>query len=81
MIRDYAVSNSQDNLTFSRELSNEERKHIHEVSRRHGLKSKSYGQGAQRFLVVSRKMNKNDLIHQLRQGAQVGSYTVVLPDQ
>lgn len=81
MIRDYAVSNSQDNLTFSRELSNEERKHIHEVARRHGLKSKSYGHGTQRFLVVSRKMNKNDLIHQLRQGGQVGSYTVVLPDQ
>ncbi|XP_056395788.1 NF-kappa-B-repressing factor isoform X2 [Hyla sarda] len=81
MIRNYAVSNSQEDLTFSRELSNEERKNIHQLAQRYGLKSKSYGQGNLRFLVVSRKRNREDLIHQLRQEGQVGSYALVLPDQ
>ncbi|XP_040262181.1 NF-kappa-B-repressing factor [Bufo bufo] len=81
IVRNYAVSNSQDDLTFSRELSNEERKHIHMVAQRYGLKSKSYGQAAKRFLVVSRKRNRQDLIHQLRQEGQVGSYALVLPNQ
>ncbi|XP_066437850.1 NF-kappa-B-repressing factor isoform X2 [Eleutherodactylus coqui] len=81
IIKNYAFSNSQEDLTFSRELSNEERKHIHQMAQKFGLKSKSYGSGTQRFLVVSRKMNRKDLLHQLRQEGQVGSYTLQLPNE
>ncbi|XP_069798952.1 NF-kappa-B-repressing factor [Dendropsophus ebraccatus] len=81
IIGNYAGSDSQDDLKFSRELSNEERKHIHQIAQKYGLKSKSYGQGNQRFLVVSRKRNREDLIYQLRQEGQVGSYALVMPNQ
>ncbi|KAM4021126.1 NF-kappa-B-repressing factor [Anomaloglossus baeobatrachus] len=81
MIRDYAWSDNQEDLTFSNELSNEERKQIHETVRRYGLKSKSYGKGTQRFLVVSRKREQTDLINQLRQEGQVGYYALVQPNQ
>ncbi|KAM4664238.1 NF-kappa-B-repressing factor [Discoglossus pictus] len=81
IIRNYAASHSQDDLTFSRELTNDERKYIHQISQKYGLKSKSHGQGTERFLVVSRKRNRQELIDQLRQGGQVGSYALVMPRQ
>ncbi|KAM4696095.1 NF-kappa-B-repressing factor [Rhinophrynus dorsalis] len=81
IIRNYAASYNQDDLTFSRELTNEERKHIHQIAQKYRLKSKSHGQGNERFLVVSRKRSKDDLIHQLRQEGQVGSYALVMPQQ
>ncbi|XP_075691970.1 NF-kappa-B-repressing factor [Rhinoderma darwinii] len=81
MIRNYASSGNPDDLTFSIELNNEERKYIHLLSKRFGLKSKSYGQGTKRFLVVSRKRKVEDLLHQLRQEGQVGSYALILPNQ
>ncbi|XP_068107193.1 NF-kappa-B-repressing factor [Hyperolius riggenbachi] len=79
IIRNYAASTNQDDLTFSRELTNEERKQIHQMAQKYGLKSKSHGQGVQRFLVVSRKRNREDLIHQLKQEGQVGSYALLMP--
>ncbi|XP_077141299.1 NF-kappa-B-repressing factor [Ranitomeya variabilis] len=81
IIRDYALSDNQEDLTFCKELKNEERKQIHKTVRKYGLKSKSYGRRGQRFLVVSRKREQMDLIHQLRQEGQVGYYELVLPDQ
>ncbi|XP_069468809.1 NF-kappa-B-repressing factor [Ambystoma mexicanum] len=79
MIRNYAFSYSQENLTFSNELTNDERKQIHQVAQRYGLKSKSHGQGASRFLVVSRKRRREDLIDELKQVGQVAGYQLVLP--
>ncbi|XP_075040390.1 NF-kappa-B-repressing factor [Mixophyes fleayi] len=79
IIRNYAASYNQDDLTFSRELTNEERKNIHQIAQKYGLRSKSYGQGKKRFLVVSRKRNRQDLLHQLREEGQVGSYALVMP--
>ncbi|XP_072287149.1 NF-kappa-B-repressing factor [Pyxicephalus adspersus] len=80
MIRNYASSCNQDDLMFSRELTNEERKYIHQIAQKYGLKSKSHGQGTERFLVVSRKRNRQELIHQLKQEGQVGSYALVMPE-
>ncbi|KAL4648298.1 NF-kappa-B-repressing factor-like [Arapaima gigas] len=79
IIRSYASSERQDELCFSSELSNDERKQIHQMSQKYGLRSKSYGQGAQRFLVVSRKVQKEQLIGQLLQEGQVGRYELVKP--
>ncbi|KAM9326534.1 NF-kappa-B-repressing factor [Gastrophryne carolinensis] len=81
MIRNYAWSYSKDELTFSKELSNEERKLIHQLAHKYGLKSRSHGKGAQRFLVVSRKMNTQDLINTLKQEGTFGSYALVMPQQ
>ncbi|KAJ8255115.1 hypothetical protein GJAV_G00201080 [Gymnothorax javanicus] len=79
IIRNYASSDRQDDLRFSTELNNDERKQIHQVSQKYGLRSKSYGQGRQRFLVVSRKVHKDQLIGQLLQEGQVGRYELVKP--
>lgn len=79
IIRNYAVSDRNDDLRFSTELNNDERKQIHQVSQKYGLRSKSYGQGKQRFLIVSRKVHKDQLIGQLLQEGQVGRYELVKP--
>uniref|UniRef100_A0A1A8SAW7 NF-kappa B repressing factor n=1 Tax=Nothobranchius rachovii TaxID=451742 RepID=A0A1A8SAW7_9TELE len=79
IIRNYASSDRTDDLRFSNELTNDERKQIHQVSQKYGLRSKSYGQGWQRFLVVSRKVHKDQLIGQLLQEGQVGRYELVKP--
>ncbi|KTG35911.1 hypothetical protein cypCar_00008241 [Cyprinus carpio] len=79
IIHNYASSDRQDDLRFSTELNNEERRQIHQVSQRYGLRSKSYGQGRQRFLVVSRRVQKEQLIGQLLQEGQVGRYELVKP--
>ncbi|KAM3612393.1 uncharacterized protein V6R79_007945 [Siganus canaliculatus] len=79
IIRNYATSDRQDDLRFSTELTNDERKQIHQMSQKYGLRSKSYGQGRQRFLVVSRRVHKDQLIGQLLQEGQVGRYELVKP--
>nr|XP_046180472.1 NF-kappa-B-repressing factor-like isoform X1 [Oncorhynchus gorbuscha] len=79
IIRNYASSDRQDDLRFSTELNNDERKQIHQISQKYGLRSKSYGQGRLRFLIVSRKVHKDQLIGQLLQEGQVGRYELVKP--
>ncbi|XP_062331905.1 NF-kappa-B-repressing factor isoform X2 [Osmerus eperlanus] len=79
IIRNYVSSDRQDDLRFSTELNNDERKQIHQISQKYGLRSKSYGQGRQRFLIVSRKVHKDQLIGQLLQEGQVGRYELVKP--
>ncbi|XP_040029251.1 NF-kappa-B-repressing factor isoform X1 [Gasterosteus aculeatus] len=78
-IRTYASSDRQDDLRFSTDLNNDERKQIHQISQKYGLRSKSYGQGRLRFLIVSRKVHKDQLIGQLLQEGQVGRYELVKP--
>lgn len=79
VIRNYVASDRQDELRFSTELTNDERKQIHQISQKYGLRSKSYGQGKQRFLIVSRKVHKEQLIGQLLQEGQVGRYELIKP--
>ncbi|XP_068553692.1 NF-kappa-B-repressing factor [Anas acuta] len=79
IIRNYARSESHVDLTFSTELTNDERKQIHQIAQKYGLKSKSHGQGHDRYLVVSRKRRKEDLIDQLKQEGQVGHYELIMP--
>lgn len=79
IIRNYVSSDRQDDLRFSTDLTNDERKQIHQVSQKYGLRSKSYGQGRLRFLIVSRKVHKDQLIGQLLQEGQVGRYELVKP--
>lgn len=79
VIRNYVASDRQDELRFSTELTNDERKQIHQISQKYGLRSKSYGQGKQRFLIVSRKVHKAQLLGQLLQEGQVGRYELIKP--
>ncbi|XP_034037673.1 NF-kappa-B-repressing factor-like [Thalassophryne amazonica] len=79
IIHNYACSESQNDLRFSTDLTDDERKQIHLISRRYGLRSKSYGQGRKVFLIVRRKVHKDQLIGQLLQEGQVGRYELVKP--
>ena len=79
IIRNYACSESHTDLTFSTELTNDERKQIHQIAQKYGLKSKSHGVGHDRYLVVGRKRRKEDLLDQLKQEGQVGHYELVMP--
>jgi len=54
LISRYAASQISEDLSFSTDLGKEERKAIHVAVSRYGLRSKSYGKGADRYLVVSR---------------------------
>ncbi|CBY08924.1 unnamed protein product [Oikopleura dioica] len=54
LISRYAASQISEDLSFSTDLGKEERKAIHVAVSRYGLRSKSYGKGAGRYLVVSR---------------------------
>lgn len=80
VIRNYAASESSDVLTFSPELTNEERAKIHKFSRRYGLKSKSYNKGDIRYLVVSRRISAADLVNQLKSsGGKKGNVQLIVP--
>nr|XP_020669533.1 NF-kappa-B-repressing factor [Pogona vitticeps] len=81
IIQNYAFSDSKIDLTFSTELTNDERKQIHHIAQKYGLKSKSHGQGRDRYLVVSRKRRKEDLLDQLKQDGQVGHYELIMPQE
>lgn len=50
----YAQSSIMEDIAFSSELGNEERKIIHRGAQKYGLKSKSTGKGDQRYLVLGR---------------------------
>ncbi|XP_067853356.1 NF-kappa-B-repressing factor [Heptranchias perlo] len=79
LIKNYARSEKQEELTFSKELTNEERMQIHQMAAKYGLKSKSYGKGKERYLVVSRKVRIDDIMNQLAQEGQVGRFELVVP--
>ncbi|XP_070616010.1 NF-kappa-B-repressing factor [Erythrolamprus reginae] len=81
IIQNYAFSERKIDLTFSTELTNDERKQIHQIAQKYGLKSKSHGQGRDRYLVVSRKRRKEDLLDQLKQDGQVGHYELIMPQE
>ncbi|XP_048839375.1 NF-kappa-B-repressing factor-like [Brienomyrus brachyistius] len=82
IIQRYSTSEQRDDLRFSADLDNAERKKIHQLCQKYGLRSKSYGQGTQRFLIVSHKVQSKLLIEQLikeGQYGQCGQYELVKP--
>ncbi|KAF0306151.1 NF-kappa-B-repressing factor [Amphibalanus amphitrite] len=79
-LRAYASKFQERDLSFSNEFSNEERKEIHSIAHRFGLKSKSYGKGEERFLVVSHKFNPYHLLqYLLATGGQTDKYELIPP--
>ena len=56
-LRAFAMSN-EESIQFSNDLSNEERKRIHTLARKLGLKSQSKGKEPNRVLFVMKKKKK-----------------------
>ncbi|XP_037071074.1 NF-kappa-B-repressing factor-like [Pollicipes pollicipes] len=79
-LRAYASKFQEKDLSFSAEFSIEERKEIHTLARRFGLKSKSYGKGDERCLVVSHKFNPYHLLQYLiATGGHTDKYELIPP--
>ncbi|XP_070554406.1 NF-kappa-B-repressing factor-like isoform X2 [Ptychodera flava] len=82
IIKNYALSDNQDDLVFSSELNNDERKVIHQAAGKFGLKSRSYGSGDNRYLVIKKIRNAKDIVEHLTQsGGSSARYELILPEQ
>ena len=85
MLIQFANSPSEQDLVFDKSLTSDERKLIHAQAQKLGLKSVSQGKGADRFLVVRKKLALSEILEAAgRNGGQIGCYQVVskgdLPD-
>ena len=79
-LQDYARSDQEEELIFSSDFSLEERKKVHMMTVKLGLKSKSKGKGEGRYLTVSRKWDVSTLIKTLSEkGGSMGNYELVGP--
>ena len=80
-INDYVQSDKQTDLVFSPSFSKEERAIIHQQAQKLGLKTRSYGSGEERFLIVSRKRSASQLFdHIMENGGSTSKYELVPPD-
>jgi hypothetical protein len=74
----FANSPSDNDLLFDKSLSAEDRKLIHQEAHKVGLKTRSEGSDQNRFIVVRKNINTNDIIDAaMRNGGQVSRYQVV----
>ena len=76
----YVKSSDQNDLSFSPEFTKEERLIIHQMARRHGLKTSSRGKGESRFFVLSRKRSGAQLLDYVMScGGATSKYEVIPP--
>ncbi|CAB4059598.1 unnamed protein product [Lepeophtheirus salmonis] len=79
-INEYVKSDSMNDLAFAIEFDKEQRKAIHQIALQYGLKSKSIGTGDDRKLILSRKIENQDLLeYLLRNGGANDKYELIPP--
>lgn len=80
-LKAYAENDTHYDLLFSNDFTKEERSKLHSIAQMFHLKSRSYGSGANRRLVVSKKnKNKNFVIENLRNsGGEDERYRLIEP--
>lgn len=82
IVEEWVASNSPFDLVFTTGFDNDQRKEMHQVARRLGLKSKSFGKGEDRHLTISRKFNAITLVQELlRNGGETEKYVLIPPGQ
>eukprot|EP00095_Tigriopus_kingsejongensis_P007839 maker-scaffold1517_size37798-snap-gene-0.12 protein:Tk07839 transcript:maker-scaffold1517_size37798-snap-gene-0.12-mRNA-1 annotation:"nf-kappa-b-repressing factor" len=80
VIKEYAKGDGVHDLVFTSGFTNEQRKEMHMIALRLGLKSKSLGKDENRFLTISRKLNTSHLIEDLlATGGDNAKYTLIPP--
>ena len=80
MLTDYLRSGSAEDMKYSPEFTNDERAVVHAEARKLGLRSRSYGQGDERYLVVGRKRSAGQLFqHVMMNGGATSKYELVPP--
>ncbi|XP_072170748.1 uncharacterized protein [Diadema setosum] len=76
----YASSTNDEDLVFSKDFSINERKVVHGMALKLGLKTKSRGKGDDRYMTVSRKWDVHRLVQALAEkGGRIGNYELVQP--
>ena len=79
VIRQYVNNGCNGDLSFSSELTSDERKKLHFIARKHGLKSKSYGKNENRRIVVFKNLSLQEIYQQLLTfGGEINGF--VLPN-
>jgi len=76
IVEQYIQKNETGELIFSKELTAEERKKIHQIARRYNLKSQSHGKGQNRYLSLSRKKTAQQIVDELKNN-QAAGYRIV----
>ena len=80
IIEEYAASPNPYDLVFTSGFDNEQRKEIHQIARKLGLKSKSFGKNEDRFITIARKFDAQQLIDELmRMGGSSEKYDLIAP--
>ncbi|KAF6205939.1 hypothetical protein GE061_020115 [Apolygus lucorum] len=80
LLQEYAMGDSKDDLVFSTDFSKEERKAIHEASRKYNLKSRSYGNDNNRQLVIFKKARPLEIVEDLLLcGCETPKYKLLPP--
>ena len=82
IMEEWISSNSPYDLVFTTGFDNDQRKEMHNIARKLGLKSKSYGKGEDRHLTVTRKNNGETILRELlRRGGETERYTLFPPGE
>ncbi|EEC02147.1 Nkrf protein, putative [Ixodes scapularis] len=81
VLREFSRTVVLQDLVFSPEFDNEERKYIHTVAHRFGLKSISRGGQEKRFITVRHKLSARELVEEILRTGSTDKYEVVLPGQ
>jgi len=80
VLMEYTRSEKETDFVFTSSFSNEERAIIHKEGQKSGLKTKSFGKGEERYLVVSRKRSPSQLFeHIMSSGGQTNKYSLIPP--
>lgn len=81
VLKEFAETVVMQDLVFSPEFDNEERKFMHSVARTYGLKSVSVEGPSGRFLTVRHKLSVRQLVDMIIASGPTEKYDVILPGQ
>ena len=83
IIEEFARRNDEDenDLVFSSDFDAEQRRLMHAMAQKLGLKSKSFGKGDQRFITISKKLSGKQIVRKLLLNARESEKYVLVPPQ
>lgn len=78
LLNNFISSVTENDLVFEKGLNTEQRAVIHQEASRYGLKTKSQGNGENRFLVAQKKRSTGELYESIKKnGGQFNNYELV----
>ncbi|XP_014242536.1 NF-kappa-B-repressing factor [Cimex lectularius] len=81
IIRNFAYSNTKEDLVFSPDFSKDERKSIHNLVQEFNLKSRSFGKEDNRHIVIFKKIKPLEIVEDLLVcGGETDKYKLIPPE-